>query len=102
MASFRILDFFNQFTGRYADVREIRLSDNGLSITAQLNGSSDTFTVNIGGVEFSDDGKMVSVTGLSSDIAWADNVFRDFFEGQKFPVPEAVSGMVPMIQTILS
>lgn len=101
MSSFKILDFFNQFTNRYANVRAINLSDNGLSITAQLNGSSDTFTVHVGGIEFSNDGKMVSVTGLSSDIAWADNVFRDFIEGQQFPVPDAVSGMVPMIQAVL-
>lgn len=101
MSSFKILDFFNQFTSRYATIREISLSDNGLSVTAQLNGSSDTFTVRVGGIEFSVDGKMVSVTGLSSDIAWADNVFRDFIEGEQFPVPEAASGMVPMIQAVL-
>lgn len=84
----------NLLLKRYAQLEDLRISDDGVRAAVRMLGETDTIDVHVGDVEFSEDGTAVILRQLASNRPWLDNLMQDFVEGRTIPLsPEAAAGM---------
>ena len=83
---------------KYATIHDLKLTDDGIQIQAQLLGSHDIFTATATNIDIDADNKTFCVQHFKSDMPWADHILNDFVANNTF----SLDSLPPMVINTLA
>jgi len=97
----KVLPKLNEIGKPYGTISKLYKDGSGFHANLKLLGSADDIEITVGNIEISKDNDFVTLTGISSNMIWLDNVAKNFLEGKPVPVPEKARTPLGWVKAVL-